>query len=626
MNKKLISIVTGTIFGCLTTTTSYAWPASSECQAARTAHGIIMDMIQHCKNFVPKNYIWRCGGDLEFPNLPTRNEATIQKRASFAMVQYHCKDKPVHILVRGADLHGANGISFDSANRMHIATLIGSEIVVMDTKDGAIEKRLGPAEGVNGPGDLAFRADGSLYWTSLITGKVGRRTPDGVKSEQMVKIGVNAITFSDDGRLFVTLNFLGDALYEIDPDFINPPRLIAQDLGFLIGMDWGPDGYLYGALWLTGEVVRIDVDNIEVDKGNMSVVTDGLGLPAAVKFDSHGRLHVVDHEYGDVIRVDITTGDKTVIASGMVGMDNLAFDSYDRLFITNTQNGSVTQIKTNKKQSKQKANKKQRAVSFGGLIAPQGVAILPRTDGEESVFVADFSILHEFDSKSGEELSISRHMFTKPGLISPFTVSADGENLVLSSSFDSKVQVWNPKTQTELELYDFNVPLNAIRFDGDLIVAELGTSEGAAQVLRANGEERTVLFDATAGLVMPVGLAATENALWVGDYFTGKIWQVIIDGIVLSTPLEIASGLLAPEGMAVEQNGNLLVVETGAKRLVRIDVDRGTISEVAGGLDVGLVGMVELPPSYTFNGVAVDSSGTIYVTGDKANVLYRIQP
>lgn len=612
MNKKLISIVTGTILGCLTTTTSYAWSSSSECQAARTAHGIIMDMIRHCKNFVPEHYTWRCGGDLEFPNLPTRNEATIQKRASLAIVQYHCKNKPVQILVRGAPLHGANGISFDSANRMHISTIIGSEIVVMNTKDGTIEKRLGSAEGVDGPNDLTFRADGTLYWTSLVSGNVGRRTPDGVKSEQMVNLGVNAITFSDDGRLFVTLNYLGDALYEMDPDFINPPRLIAQDLGCLIGMDWGPDGFLYGALWLENQVVRIDVDN-----GDISVVTDGLGLPAAVKFDSHGRLHVVEQKYGDVVRVDITTGDKTVIASGLVGMENLAFDSHDRLFVSNTQDGSVTQIK---------ANKKQRTVSFGGLILPQGVAILPRTDGEESVFVADFSILHEFDSKSAEALGISRHFIGQPGLISLFTVSADGENLVLSSSFDNKVQVWNPKTQTELELYDFNVPMNAIRFDGDLIVAELGTSEGAAQVLRANGEERTVLFDATTGLVMPVGLAATENALWVGDYVTGKIWQVIIDGIALSTPLEIASGLLAPEGMAVEQNGNLLVVETGAKRLVRIDVNRGTISEVAGALEVGLPSITGTPPSYGFNGVAVDSSGTIYVTGDKANVLYRIQP
>ncbi len=32
------------------------------------------------------------------------------------------------------------------------------------------------------------------------------------------------------------------------------------------------------------------------------------------------------------------------------------------------------------------------------------------------------------------------------------------------------------------------------------------------------------------------------------------------------------------------------------------------------------------PPTWHFNGVAVGSSGALFVTGDKANVIYKLQP
>lgn len=53
---------------------------------------------------------------------------------------------------------------------------------------------------------------------------VGRLGADGSMRSQMVDVGVNPIVFSSDGRLFAALAFLGDALYELDPNLIEPPR------------------------------------------------------------------------------------------------------------------------------------------------------------------------------------------------------------------------------------------------------------------------------------------------------------------------------------------------------------------------------------------------------------------
>jgi len=510
------------------------------------------------------------------------------------------------VLVQGAPIHGANGIMFDGNDQLYIASVVGREIVVMDPKSGRILERLGTDKGVEGPDDLTFGPDGSLYWASILTGEVGRLSPDGTVKKQFVALGVNPITFSDDGRLFVALDFLGDALYELDPDLVDPPRLIAGNLGFLNGMDWGPDGYLYGPIWTQGRVVRIDVDS---DPFEMEPVADGFGTPAAVKFDSKGNLFVADQMLGEISRVDTVTGDKQVVATGLSGLDNLAFDSHDRLYVSHAGDGSIHQILP---------SGKTRTVSKGGMILPGGVAVIPHPHPGESIFVADLWTLREFDGLTGRPGMVERHDLTVPGdITSPMTVSADGDNLILSSWFANEVQVWNPETSTVVEDYlGFAVPLNAIGFQGDIAVAELLTGS----VVWASNRSTIA-----SGLYVPAGLAATEDDLWVSDWVTGIVWQIVDDGVIIPKAF-VAGGLLGPEGLAVDLDGSLLVVESGAGQLSRINPETGIVSTVVDGLELGAGAVPDYPPTWAFNGVAVGSTGYIYVTGDVANVLYRFKP
>jgi sugar lactone lactonase YvrE len=508
------------------------------------------------------------------------------------------------VLVTGAPIHGANGIMFDAKDRLYVASGVGREIVVIDPETGEILDRLGPDRGVESPDDLTFGPDGSLYWTALLTGEVGRLSPDGTKTGQTVALGVNPITFSDDGRLFVALDLLGDALYELDPDLIDPPRLIAENLGYMNGMDWGPDGLLYGPLWAKGEVVRVDVDT-----GTVTLVADGFRSPDAVKFDSQGRLYVADYIVGEVLRVDVETGSKEVIATGLSDIDNIAFDSHDRLFVSHAQDGSISEVLP---------GGSTRTVSPAGMIGPGGVAVLGRADGE-SVFVADTHTLREFDGLTGEARSVERRYLLVPGDIDPQTVAADGNRLVLSSWMSSAVQVWDPETRRVLQHVDFAFPLNAIGFNGDLIVTGFTS---VVRVSAADPEVRETLAD---GLDTPAGLAATDGDLWVSERGTGRVLQIVADGKKLSEPVQVATGLSFPEGLALTPGGNLLVVEAGAGRLSRIDIATGEVSTVAEGLELGAEGVPGFPATWGFNGVAVGPSGAIYVTGDVGNVLYRIE-
>ena len=506
------------------------------------------------------------------------------------------------VLVRGAPIHGTNGLAIDDQGRLYIASAIGREIVVMDPQTGKILDRYGTEDGVVGPDDLIFGPDGSLYWTDILSGEVGRRTPDGVVTKQFVAPFVNPITFSDDGRLFVAQAFVDDGLYEVDPDLVASPVKIlgtGNPAFHLNAMDFGPDGKLYAPRQQMNEIVRIDVDTAAVE-----VLTDQ--FEGACKFDSLGRLHVgLDDR---VVRFDPATGEVTpVVTLPGGGLDNIVFDSQDKLFTSNFRDGSIHAILP---------HGRARQLSSGGLMAPQGVAVLPDGHAGESLFVADFWTVRGFDGLNGRPGPVGGDFFFD----SPFTASADGQNLVLTSWFGNTVEVWNPTTHEILEAHLFATPLNAVRFQADLVVAELGT--GSVIRLDAGSGVTTTL---AAGLPVPTGLAATDDDLWVAEWATGTVWQIVADGITLDPPRLTAANLTWPEGLAVDHDGTLLVVESGLGRLSRIDPATGVVSTVTANLSLGAPGPAGWPPTWLFNGVAVGEKGDIYVTGDIGGVIYRIK-
>ena len=524
--------------------------------------------------------------------------------------------------IQGAVLHGANGLNFGPNGDLYIASFLGREIIAMNKQTGSIVKRIGEDMGVKSPDDLVFGPDGSLYWTDLMTGEVGRMTQQGVVTKQFVAPGVNPITFSDDGRLFVGLDFLGDGLYELDPNLINTPRAIvpyvqgAFPIGNLNGFDFGPDGFLYGPIFSAGLVAKVNVGqpndppstNPWAD-GTITPIVVGFTTPVAAKFNQAGVLHVLD-QTGEVFKVDIATGAKTLFVTLQEGLDNLAFDASGNLYVSNADFGWIIEVQP---------NGQTRTVSKGGMINPGGLAML---NGQDDLYVADLFRLRECNGLNGQDVGDDKgHLIPAPGALTlPMTVSADGNNLVISSWFSGQVQVWDPQGEQVLEDYKLGAPVNAIRFKNNLVVADVGI--GA--VFFANDPTNKILDIDNVNVFAPGGMATDGERLWVADWATGIVWQITFTGTTPTSPTILTSGLLSPEGLAYDPAGSLVVVETGASRISRITLT-GEVSTIADSLSLGLPALEGTPPTWVFDGVTISESGDIYVSGWGKNVVYRFK-
>jgi sugar lactone lactonase YvrE len=515
---------------------------------------------------------------------------------------------PARVLAKGAAISGTNGLHFGPDGSLYVASVIGSEIVVLDPETGTVERRI--AEGVDGPDDVAFRSDGSLYWTSILTGEVAGFRPDGTRvTAARLTPGVNPITFSPDDRLFVSQCFFDDKLYEVDPDGIREPRLISDQLGpgcGLNGMDWGPDGRLYGPRWYLGEVVSFDVDTME-----MRTEARGFQIPAAVKFDSHGRLHVLDTAAGTVVRVD---GDRReIVATLSPGLDNIAFDARDRLFVSSFVDGFVARID---------ADGTKKLLTPSGISHPGGLTLRIGEAGLE-VIIADFQSIRGFDAATGKPTFINRNVFAVSELGAVTNISTDvatnQTNLILVSWLEGSVKIWDSSKEEVVASYlELAAPVSALRYEGRLVVAE----HGKGRVIAINPQRSVPIEVIASGLPAPTGLVERAGDLFITDRELGQLLRIAKDGTRLEKVEVLASNLPSPEGVAATVDG-FIVVDGKSGKLFGIDAKgkRTHLTDLAPGAPAS---SATQPPSMIFNGVVVSREGVAYATGETNRVLYRI--
>lgn len=507
-------------------------------------------------------------------------------------------------IVAPSSFNGVHGLAIDKQGRLLAGSVVGNTLWEVDRQSGAARVMIPSVEGQ--ADDIAVGPKGELAWTNYLMGMLRMRDSDTAPMRVVAKDlpGLNSLDFDRrNGKLYASQVFLGDALWEIDPAGQKPPRLIKKDMGGLNGFEVGPDGMIYGPLWFKGQVVKIAPAD-----GAMTVIADGFKIPAAANLDGKGNLWVVDARSGELVRVDLATGRKTVAKQLKPSLDNLAIAPEGTIYVSNMADNSIEAFDP--------ATGELRTLTSGKLAVPAGMKI----DGND-LFVADVFGFRQVDAASGAVRDIFR-MQRDPELEYPFAVGLSPTHFALASWFTGTVQLVDRKTlKTTAVIHGLKAPYDAIPMpDGSVIYAEIATGS----ITRASGpkfEQKEVIASGLGGPVQMI--LGKDGALYVTEA-AGKLTRIPLDA---SAPLRaVAEGLALPEGVAQTPWGSFIVAESAARRLVEIDPVAGTRRTVAEGLPIGLEGGPGMPPPYVPTGVAVGNDGTIYVTADRNNALYRIRP
>ena len=520
-------------------------------------------------------------------------------------------------LVPGSWFHGVHGLAFNKDDQLFAGSVIGQTLYRVQVDTGEVDRVIDAPTGM--ADDIAFAEDGTMAWTAFLVGKVYIRKPNGKTIEVANGMnGPNSLAFGKDGRLFVSEVFLGDALYEIDlknvdkPDFKPFPRAelrkIAEKMGGLNGFEvHRDDGFLYGPLWFKGEVVKINLET-----GAIDVIASGFKIPAAANIDPQNRdnLYVVDTGTGGVWSVSLTSKAKKLVASMKPGLDNLAFDSRGRLFVTSMTDNGIYLV--------DKHTGAAKTIVEGKLAVPSDLAVTTE-GGKETVHVADVFSYRNVDGQSGAVSDVLRvHGETHAY---PIGISVGPKHVLLSSWFSNTVEKVDRKTgKLVATLTGFAAPIDALEgADGSIYVAELAS--GNLVKVSPDGKTRTTVAKE---LRAPAAMAqGPGNLVYITEIAGGAVLQI---DVATGARKVVADGLAGPEGIDVGPDGRLFVAEVGQKRVVAIDPASGARTVIASNLDIGLAPFPGGPPALVPTGVAVAKSGTVYVSSDIRNALYKLTP
>jgi DNA-binding beta-propeller fold protein YncE len=319
---------------------------------------------------------------------------------------------------------------------------------------------------------------------------------------------------------------------------------------------------------------------------------------------------VVDTALGQLVRVDPKSGAKKMVAQLKPSLDNLAIDDKDHIFVSNMADNGIQEVDPETGATKQ--------VISGKLALPGGIGVV--SDGDkDTIYVADVFAYRTVDGATGEVSEPARMHADGVTLEYPMSATAKGDDVLLSSWFTGTVQVIDRKTGKTTEmLHGFKAPHDAIRLgDGSILVNELG-SKSLLRVSGEHGKDRHVVIGSLEG---PVGMVAgSKDTVYVTEAFAGQVSKIETNG----EKTVVAEDLKMPEGIALAPDGMLVVAEVGAKRIVQIDPAKGTVTEIAANLPIGLAGAPGGLPTNIPTGVGVGASGTIYFSSNIENAIYKI--
>ena len=358
-------------------------------------------------------------------------------------------------------------------------------------------------------------------------------------------------------------------------------------------------------------------------------------FPSAVAVDTTGNVYVADPNNHTIRKIDsagnVTTlagsagnpgnADGTGAAAQFNSPSGVAVDSSGNVYVGDTGNETIRKI-TSAGVVSTWAGSGQIGSADGlstaaQFFTPTGVAV----DTSGNVYVADFS------NSTIRKIDPAQNVTTLAGLAGNNSY-ADGTGSAARFSLPNSVAV-----DTSGNVYVADVFNNTIRKITPAGVVT--TLAGSAAFLAGNvdGTGSAARFNTPEGVAVDSG-----GNVYVADFGNDTIRKITIPGGVVTTVAGQAAGsgsadgtgsaarFSAPVGVAIDTSGNVYVGDGGNNTIRKITIPGGVVTTVAGSAPTagstdgtGSAALFNAP-----SGLAVDSSGTIYVADSLNNTIRKI--
>ncbi len=409
---------------------------------------------------------------------------------------------------------------------------------------------------------------------------------------------------------------------------LNGPRGIATDPRDPSVVVFGDGPCLRRADLVAGDVTTIAGDCSTPGDDDDTLLAARFGfLLHDLEIDSDGRIYVADR-INDTIRVvDVDGGFTLSLASGLNGPGGLVLDG-SLLFVCDTFDHTLKSVDTRTGEVRIVAGRSGVPGSVDGDLAaatlesPQALALLGRV-----LLTAGFDgAIRAIDLDEGSVRTIARGR----GFFASFLAEHDG---VLAADLDGAIvrigtqgtieHLAGPRSPTGAvdgpgQTARFALPASVV-VDGDAALVSDALNATIRRVELLTGETTTLLGQLeapgsddgprlAARLDYPAGLAITDDGdLLIVDNAAGSLRRLDRQTDTVST---LARGLTDPWEVAVVDSARVVVVESAAGRVSWVSVDDGTVSPLVEGLALPV-------------GVAV-IDGRIFVTENEGHTLVEV--
>jgi sugar lactone lactonase YvrE len=508
----------------------------------------------------------------------------------------------VELFVPGSVMQAIEGIDLGPDGMVYGTSIHALAVYRIDPQSGfvtvAVPSPYGESDDV-AVGPAGTPAEGILAWTAQTTGEIRMQRPGGMPEVILANAPrVNPIAFNKDGRLFTAQSGAGEnALWELDVIGDKPPRVVAKNKGRLNGFGFGPDGRLYSPHFGTNELFAIDVDT-----GEFEVIADDVGTTAATKVDANGDVWNVDYVTGDLWVTDVKSGTSRIYASFPPPLDNLTIADDGTIYMAALAVSGLIGFDPESMDS--------WTVTEGSFTVPLGMATTTFA-GEEAILIAD-PFGYRFLDPDTAEINREPEMWS-PGASS--ALAANDDIVVTTYGNYAAIRKIDRKTNNVIfQSRDIKSPRGVVLTrSGDAIIADADSGK----LLRLSGE---TFEDVASGLNEPVAVVLeNDETVLVSEIASGTISRV---DLKTGRRTELVGGLINPLGMAAMRDGRIAVVEPAKGTVTAIDLATDTRTVLAHGLPVSL-DHHDLPENTTI-GIAVDSSGAIFVSCGGDNSIVKI--